>query len=69
MHALMYLTAISLTTASFDSVSCLNKLPQVLRVKDFRTYRDGIKRISSNAHKVTRDNIYLSVTSPDWHEW
>lgn len=52
MHALMYLTAISLTTASFDSVSCLNKLPQVLRVKDFRTYREGKEIICLNAQEV-----------------
>lgn len=40
MHALRYLMAMSLTTDSFDSVSCLNKLPQVPRVNDFRTCRE-----------------------------
>lgn len=51
MHALMYLTAMSLTTASFDSFSCLNKLPQVLTVKDFRTCRGNEKKESAQMHE------------------
>lgn len=58
MHALMYLTATSLTTASFDSVSCLNKLPQVLRVKDFRTYRAGKKNLLKCTQSYSGEHLF-----------
>lgn len=69
MDALMYLTAMSWTTASLDRVSCLNKLPQVLRVNDFRTCSGRKKK--KNQLTCTRshqENIHPSVASPDWRE-
>lgn len=36
IQALRYLTAICTTTSSSDRVSCLNKVPNVIRVDDFK---------------------------------